>query len=117
MNTCCRLSGTGRGAGAIASAKSRNRSCRLKRRIDQELERLPKVTTPSGPPDQIYITGRLNRLLAQAEDEAKRLKDDYVSVEHVLLAMTDDGGATGRLAQGTGDHPRAADAGAAGGAR
>src|SRR5919198_555319 len=70
---------------------------RVKRRIDQELERLPKVTTPSGPSDQIYITGRLNRLLVQAEDEAKRLKDDYISVEHLLLAMTDDGGATGRL--------------------
>jgi ATP-dependent Clp protease ATP-binding subunit ClpB len=69
----------------------------VKRRIDQELERLPKVSTPSGPPDQIYITGRLNRLLVQAEDEAKRLKDDYVSVEHLLLAMLDDGGATGRL--------------------
>src|SRR6266511_2941488 len=70
---------------------------RVKPRIDQELERLPKVTTPSGPPDQIYITGRLNRLVVQAEDEAKRLKDDYVSVEHLLLAMLDDGGAAGRL--------------------
>jgi ATP-dependent Clp protease ATP-binding subunit ClpB len=69
----------------------------VKRRIDQELERLPKVSTPSGPSDQIYITGRLNRLLVQAEDEAKRLKDDYVSVEHLLLAMTEDGGSTGRL--------------------
>ena len=48
-------------------------------------------------PDQIYITGRLNRLLTQAEDEAKQLKDEYISVEHLLLAMTEDGGATGRL--------------------
>jgi ATP-dependent Clp protease ATP-binding subunit ClpB len=69
----------------------------VKRRIDQELERLPKVSTPSGPADQIYITGRLNRLLVQAEDEAKRLKDDYISVEHLLLAMLDDGGAAARL--------------------
>src|SRR5438093_8247855 len=45
----------------------------LKKRVEQELERLPKVTTPTGAPDQIYITGRFNRLLAQAEDEAKRL--------------------------------------------
>src|SRR5882724_8748150 len=69
----------------------------IKRRIDQELERLPKVSTPSGPPDQVYVTGRLNRLLVQAEDEAKRLKDEYVSVEHVLLAMLDDKGVAGRL--------------------
>ena len=69
----------------------------LKRRVDQELERLPKVSGPSGAPDQIYITGRLNRLLTQAEDEAKRLKDQFISVEHLLLAMTEDGGGTGRL--------------------
>ena len=69
----------------------------LKRRIEQELERMPKVSGPGGAPDQIYITGRLNRLLAQAEDEAKKLKDEYVSIEHLLLAMTDDGGAAGRI--------------------
>jgi ATP-dependent Clp protease ATP-binding subunit ClpB len=61
------------------------------------LERLPQITGPSGAPDQIYITGRLNRLLAEAEAEAKKLKDDYVSVEHLLLAMVGDGGAAGRL--------------------
>ncbi len=69
----------------------------LRERLDQELARLPKVTTPAGAPDQIYVTGRLNRLVVQAEDEAKRLKDDYISVEHLLLAMTDDGGLAGRL--------------------
>jgi ATP-dependent Clp protease ATP-binding subunit ClpB len=69
----------------------------LKRRVDQELERLPKVSGPSGAPDQVYITGRLNRLLTQAEDEAKRLKDQFISVEHLLLAMSEDGGGTGKL--------------------
>jgi ATP-dependent Clp protease ATP-binding subunit ClpB len=69
----------------------------LKSRLDQELERLPRVSTESGGPDQLYISGRLNRLLNQAETEAKRLKDEYVSIEHLLLAMTDDGGVTGRL--------------------
>jgi ATP-dependent Clp protease ATP-binding subunit ClpB len=69
----------------------------LKRRVDQDLNRLPKVSSPSGGADQIYITGRLNRLLTQAEDEAKRLKDQYISVEHLLLAMTEDSGATGKL--------------------
>src|SRR5919109_308321 len=69
----------------------------LKRRTDQELERLPKVAGPSGAPEQIYVTGRLNRLLVQAEDEAKKLKDEYLSVEHLLLAMVEDGGAMGRV--------------------
>ena len=36
-------------------------------------------------------------MLAQAEDEAKKLKDDYVSVEHFLLAMLDDNGAAGKI--------------------
>ncbi len=69
------------------------------RRVRQELERLPRVTVngSSSYSDQVYITGRLNRLLTQAEDEAGKLKDEYISVEHLLLAMTDDGGATGRL--------------------
>jgi ATP-dependent Clp protease ATP-binding subunit ClpB len=69
----------------------------LKRRVEQDLDRLPKVSGPSGAADQVYITGRLNRLLTQAEDEAKRLKDQFISVEHLLLAMTEDGGTTGRL--------------------
>jgi ATP-dependent Clp protease ATP-binding subunit ClpB len=69
----------------------------LRRRVEQELERMPKVTGPSGAPDQIYVTGRLNRLLTQAEDEARRLKDDFISVEHLLLAITDDTGTTGRI--------------------
>src|SRR5881396_1203032 len=69
----------------------------LKRRVEQELERMPKVSGSAGAPDQIYITARLNRLLAQSEDEAKQLKDEYISIEHLLLAMTGDGGATGRV--------------------
>jgi len=69
----------------------------IHRRLDEELQRLPKVSSPSGGPDQVYITGRLQRLLTQAEDEAKRLKDEYISVEHVLLALTEDVGATGRI--------------------
>jgi len=70
---------------------------RLHQRLTQELDRLPKVSTPSGPPDQIYITGRLQRLLAQAETEARQLKDEYVSIEHLLLALVDEGAAAGRL--------------------
>src|SRR5688572_9011410 len=58
----------------------------IHRRLEAELDRLPKVSSPTGAPDQVYVTGRLNRLLTKAEDEAKRLKDDFVSVEHLLLA-------------------------------
>ncbi|CDM66414.1 ATP-dependent chaperone ClpB [Pyrinomonas methylaliphatogenes] len=70
----------------------------VRRRLDQELSRLPRVSSPAGGPGDIYITARLNRLLVQAEDEARQLKDEYISIEHVLLAMVDDpAGAAGRI--------------------
>jgi ATP-dependent Clp protease ATP-binding subunit ClpB len=69
----------------------------LLRRLEAELDRLPKVSGPSSGPDQVYVTARLNKLLTNAEDEAKQLKDEYISVEHVLLAAIDDKGAAGKL--------------------
>jgi ATP-dependent Clp protease ATP-binding subunit ClpB len=62
----------------------------LRTRLDQDLDRLPKVSGPTGTPEQIYVTSRLNKLFTRAEDEAKQLKDDFISVEHFLLAATDD---------------------------
>src|SRR5579859_4394003 len=69
----------------------------LRTRFQQEIDKLPKVSGPTGGPDQAYVTQRSTKLLTQAEEEAKRLKDDYVSVEHVLLAATDDAGVTGKM--------------------
>ncbi len=60
----------------------------LHRRMMQDLDKLPKVSGPTAA-DQIYVTPRLQKLLVGAEDEAKRLKDDYVSVEHIILAAAD----------------------------
>src|SRR5208282_4504989 len=62
--------------------------------LQRELEKLPRVT---GGNENIGITSRLNRVLGVAEDEAKKMKDDYVSVEHLLLAMLGDSGAAGRI--------------------
>ncbi|MCC7497631.1 MAG: ATP-dependent chaperone ClpB [Bryobacterales bacterium] len=69
----------------------------LHRRLEQELDRLPKVSGPGGAPDQIFVTQRLQKLFTQAEDEARRLKDEYVSVEHLLLAMSEDKAALGKI--------------------
>jgi ATP-dependent Clp protease ATP-binding subunit ClpB len=60
------------------------------RRLLLELEKLPKVSGTGAGMDQIYITARLQKLMTAAENEAKRLKDEYVSIEHVLLAATDE---------------------------
>jgi ATP-dependent Clp protease ATP-binding subunit ClpB len=69
----------------------------LLRRLEAELDRMPKVSGPAATPDQVYVTARLNRLLTRAEDEARKLKDEYISVEHVLLAAIDDNGPVGKL--------------------
>jgi ATP-dependent Clp protease ATP-binding subunit ClpB len=69
---------------------------RLRARVETEVDRLPRVSG-SGDSGQVYVSGRLNRLLVKAEDEAKRRKDEFVSVEHLLLALADDTGTAGRL--------------------
>ena len=61
----------------------------LSNKLTGELERLPKVSGGATGIDQIYVTPRLNKLLTAAEDEAAKLKDEYISVEHVLLAAID----------------------------
>jgi ATP-dependent Clp protease ATP-binding subunit ClpB len=61
----------------------------LGKKLTGELERLPKVSGGASGIDQIYVTPRLNKLLTAAEDEAAKLKDEYISVEHVLLAAID----------------------------
>jgi ATP-dependent Clp protease ATP-binding subunit ClpB len=68
----------------------------LRRDIEAELARRPKVTGPGAPPGQAFLTQRLARLLDAAEREANRLKDDYVSVEHLVLGLLESG-AAGRI--------------------
>lgn len=70
----------------------------VRERVEQELNAIPQVSGPGMEAQQVYFTQRLARLLAQAEDEAKALQDEYVSVEHLLLAMLgDERGAVGGL--------------------
>ena len=68
----------------------------LRDAVERDINRLPKVGGPSAPVDQVYITARLNKVFVAAEDEAKKLKDEYVSVEHLLLAIIEDGGPASR---------------------
>ena len=62
----------------------------LVNKLEAELERRPKVTGPGAAPGQVYVTQRLSRLLEAADREAKRLKDEYVSVEHLVIALLDE---------------------------
>jgi ATP-dependent Clp protease ATP-binding subunit ClpB len=63
----------------------------LKAEVERELSRRPKISGPGVEAGKIYLTQRLQQILVRAEDEAKRLKDEYVSVEHLLLSMIEEG--------------------------
>ena len=71
---------------------------RLRERVGKDLERLPKLQYDVV---QIYTTPEVVRLLEVANAEADRLKDDYVGVEHLLIAIADneESGATRLLAE------------------
>jgi ATP-dependent Clp protease ATP-binding subunit ClpB len=71
----------------------------LRSDVETELGRRPRTTGPSAQPGQVFLTQRLGRLLEAADREAQRLKDEYVSVEHLVMAFIDEGTSTaaGRL--------------------
>ncbi len=59
--------------------------------VEEDLRRRPQVTSSGGALGQVLVTPRLAELLVAAEDEAKRLHDEYVSVEHLILPMIEEG--------------------------
>jgi len=71
----------------------------LRADLERELSRRPKVSGPGAAPGQVSVTRRLANVLEAAEREAKRLKDDYVSVEHLVIAFAEEGtsAAAGRI--------------------
>ena len=69
----------------------------LDQRLQTAIGALPRYQGANAEQSQVTIAPALSRLLAKADDEAKSLNDDYVSVEHLLLAMTSDSGAVGKI--------------------
>ena len=55
----------------------------------QKVSELPRVTGSGRDPDKVYVTTELDRALTAAEKAAARMKDEYVSVEHLVLGMLD----------------------------
>jgi len=62
----------------------------LQRAIEQELGRRPSVTGSGREAGKIYVSHTFNQVIIKAEDEAKALNDEYISVEHILLAIIDE---------------------------
>jgi len=63
----------------------------VRQAVEQALAKLPQVQGAGASPGQLHIAPRLSQVLAKAEDEQRTLKDDYLSVEHVVLAMVQEG--------------------------
>jgi ATP-dependent Clp protease ATP-binding subunit ClpB len=71
----------------------------LRSDLEAELGRKPRTTRPAAQPGQVSVTQRLARVLEAAQREAAPMKDEYVSVEHLLVALAEEGPGTaaGRL--------------------
>src|SRR4051812_27043898 len=57
----------------------------LRDRLQQAVSRLPRVSGAGAPAGQVYVSPRVNEVFSAAESEAQRMKDEFVSVEHLLL--------------------------------
>lgn len=62
--------------------------------LKRELDKRPSVSGSGLEPGKIYLTPALNELLVAAQNHAKKLQDEYISVEHLVLAMLDQPDAT-----------------------
>ena len=54
------------------------------------IDKMPKMTGGAIQSDSIYVSQDVNKVLADAETTAKKMKDEYVSVEHIMLAIFDN---------------------------
>ncbi len=59
----------------------------VKRRLDDVLRASPKVAIYGGGAGQVFITPRVKRIIDLANEEANRLKDEFISTEHIFLAV------------------------------
>ncbi len=66
----------------------------FKEQVETALNKRPHVKGPGGELGKIYLSQRLYQVLTKAQEEAKHLKDEYTSVEHIILVFIDEGTTT-----------------------
>ncbi|WP_129670728.1 ATP-dependent Clp protease ATP-binding subunit [Candidatus Chloroploca sp. Khr17] len=70
----------------------------ISQRVERELEKSPKVYGQYGFDNRVYVTPRTQRLVKRAEEEAARLGDKYVGIDHLLIALSGEReGASARI--------------------
>ena len=67
--------------------KLRIDTARMKAACDREIQRIPKVTGPGREADKVYISQSVDAAFVEAEKQAEAMKDEFVSVEHLMLAL------------------------------
>ena len=60
---------------------------RMLNACDREIQRIPKVSGPGREADKVYISQAVDAALIEAESQAQAMKDEFVSVEHIMLAL------------------------------
>ncbi len=65
--------------------------------VDAELAKRPRVQLQSQEAGKLYVTPTLQKVLERAAQEATQLKDEYVSIEHLLLALLEEGDQAGNV--------------------
>lgn len=75
----------------------------LEERLDYILRTSPKASIFGGGAGQVFITPRVKRIIDLANEEASRLKDEYISTEHIFLAiLSEKNTPAARLLEGSG---------------
>jgi len=69
----------------------------LEAEIDVEIKKIPKIEATPPVVGQVFLTPYLGQILEGSDKEAVKLKDDFISTEHILLAMTEVNGAIKNL--------------------
>ncbi len=75
------------GAAAQILKKAKIDVKRMATACDREIQRIPRVSGPGREMDKVYVSQAVDAALTEAEQQAEYMKDEYVSVEHILLGI------------------------------
>ena len=75
------------GAAAQVLKKAKIDVKRMATACDREIQRIPRVSGPGREMDKVYVSQSVDAALTEAEQQAQYMKDEYVSVEHILLGI------------------------------
>lgn len=71
----------------------------IRTQAESILDRMPRVSDTA---QQVYLSGRASRILIEAGKEAEKLKDEYISTEHLFIAMSEENTESGKMLKGFG---------------